>query len=163
MRSRSVLLASLAVAGVAISCSGSKDPTAPVSLETYMANLTGAKERPTPNASTATGTGSFVFESSGEISYLVTVPSGTPLSALPSGLHIHAPADTGQSAGVIVGFNGFAQATSGVIAQGTIRGVSATVSLDSLKALVRSGRVYLNLHSTAFAGGEIRGQLTRVP
>ena len=163
MRSRTVLLASLAAAGVAISCSDSNDPTAPVALESYVANMTGAKERPTPNTSTSTGTGTFVFETSGEISYLVTVPSTTPLSALPTGLHIHAPADTGQSVGVIVGFNGFAVATSGVMAEGTIRGVSATVSLDSLKALIRNGRVYLNLHSTAFTGGEIRGQLTRVP
>lgn len=156
-----VLLASVVIAGTAISCKD--NPTAPVSLETYVANMTGAKERPTPNTSTSTGTGTFVFESSGEISYLVTVPAATPLSALPTGLHIHAPADTGQSVGVIVGFNGIAIATSGVLAEGTIRGVSATVSLDSLKTLIRNRRVYLNLHSTAFPGGEIRGQLTLVP
>jgi hypothetical protein len=163
MRSRAIAFASVLILGTAISCSDKNDPTSPVSLETYVANMTGAKERPTPTPSTATGTGTFVFESSGEISYLVTVPSSTPLSALPTGLHIHAPADTGQFIGVMVGFNGFNVATSGVMASGTIRGVSAAVSLDSLKSLIRGGKVYLNLHSTTYTGGEIRGQLTLAP
>lgn len=158
---RNAMLASLALVGVVVACSDS-DSTSPA-LETYVADLTGAKERPTPVVTAARGSGTFVFESSGEISYLVVVPSSTPLSALPSGLHLHAPADTGQAAGVIVGFNGVATATSGTIAEGTIRTVSAAVSLDSLKSLIRNGRVYLNLHTTANAGGEIRGQLSPAP
>lgn len=162
MRSSAFVLASVIVVVTAISCSDNGDSTGPA-LETFVANMTGAKERPTPVATTATGTGTFVFESSGAISFVVTVPSTTPLSSLPTGLHIHAPADTGQSVGVMVGFNGFAVATSGLLAEGTIRGVSATVSLDSLKALIRNGRVYLNLHSANFPGGEVRGQLTLAP
>ena len=150
-------------AGIGVACSDSGTTVPPIALETFVAIMTGAKERPTPNTSTATGTGTFVFEQTGEITFSVVVPSATPLSALPTGLHIHAPADTGQTAGVIVGFNGIAQALSGTIAAGTIRGVSAAVSLDSLKALIRNRRVYLNLHTTPNPGGEIRGQLVLVP
>jgi len=76
-------------------------------------------------------------------------------------MHIHAPGDATQAVGVIVGFNGFAVATSGTIAQGKIIGVSATISMDSLKALVRNGKVYAQVHTTAFTGGEIRGQLVK--
>ena len=150
-------------AGIGVACSDSGTTAVPIVLETFVANMTGAKERPTPNTSTATGTGTFVFEQTGEISYRVVVPTATPLATPPTGLHIHAPADTSQAAGIIVGFNGFAQALSGTMAEGTIRGVSAAVSLDSLKALIRNRRVYLNLHTAANPGGEIRGQLVLVP
>lgn len=150
-------------AGIGVACSDSGTTAPQIVLETFVANMTGAKERPTPVTSTTTGTGTFVFEQTGEISYSVVVPSTTPLATLPTGLHIHGPADTSQVAGILVGFNGFAQALSGTIAVGTIRGVSATVSLDSLKALIRNRRVYLNLHTATNPGGEIRGQLVLVP
>ena len=34
---------------------------------------------------------------------------------------------------------------------------------DSLLVLLRNGQAYANVHTTAFGGGEIRGQFARVP
>lgn len=157
------MAAALALAAVAGGCKTdeAKTPTGPALPvpETYVAQLTGAKERPTPVVTNATGTATFVFnQTTNGIDYTINV---TGLSALPTGMHIHAPADTGQATGVIVGFNGYAVATSGTLATGTIFGVSATISLDSLRALIRTGKVYANVHTTTNPGGEIRGHLVR--
>ena len=50
---------------------------------------------------------------------------------------------------------------------GTVNGVlvagAATrsrIPFDSLVVLMRNGNAYVNLHTTAFPGGEIRGQIT---
>ena len=158
---RAVVLAggfTLMMAGYACSKSSDKAALGPLSPvpETYVAQMTAAKERPTPLATGASGVATFVFRPDGPIDYTLSV-SG--LSALPNNMHIHAPGDSNAVAGVIVGFNGYAVATSGTIASGTIYGVSATVSLDSLKSLIRKGLVYAQVHTTAFSGGEIRAQL----
>ena len=159
---RGILIAAglVVIAGVS-SCSKndkvSLGPATPAP-ETWVAQMRADKEVPTPLTVGSSGTGTFVFQPDGTIDYTITV-SG--LSALPTAMHIHAPGDATQAVGVIVGFNGFAVATSGTIAQGKIIGVSATISMDSLKALVRNGKVYAQVHTTAFTGGEIRGQLVK--
>jgi hypothetical protein len=151
----------LAMIGATYACSKKQDaalgPLTPVP-ETWVAQMRADKEVPTPLTVGSSGTGTFVFQADGTIDYTIAV-SG--LSALPSAMHIHAPGDATQAAGVIVGFNGFAVATSGTIAQGKIIGVSSTISMDSLKALIRNGKVYAQVHTTAFPGGEIRGQLVK--
>jgi hypothetical protein len=54
--------------------------------------------------------------------------------------------------------------TSGVLATGTITagdlvGPLAGATMDDLVALMRAGETYVNVHTTAFPGGEIRGQI----
>lgn len=54
--------------------------------------------------------------------------------------------------------------TQGTLATGTITaddlvGPLAGGSLDDLLDAIRAGTVYVNVHTTAFPGGEIRGQL----
>ena len=153
-------LAAMAAAGVG-ACSKKQDaalgPSTPVP-ETYVAQMSAAKEVPTPLTTGATGVATFIFQPAGTIDYTITV-SG--LSALPNNMHIHAPGDATQAVGVIVGFSGYAVATSGPIASGTIVGVSSTISMDSLRALIRNGKVYAQVHTTAYPGGEIRGQLEK--
>lgn len=44
---------------------------------------------------------------------------------------------------------------------GTFTGTnSASVSLDSLLVLMRTGKAYTNIHTATNPGGEIRGQIT---
>ena len=71
--------------------------------------------------------------------------------------HIHGPADTAGATGVMISFqgiNGEGFSTNGAFA--------GTVSLtpDQLAALV-DRLTYMNIHTGAHGGGEIRGQVTR--
>jgi hypothetical protein len=66
---------------------------------------------------------------------------------------------------VIVPFNIAAQ--SGTVASGTIdlaapiTSGNVTISGDSLRTLFETGKAYVNLHTAAFPGGEIRGQIVK--
>jgi hypothetical protein len=55
----------------------------------------------------------------------------------------------------------FAVAASGLGFTGTAAEGSATAPNDSIIALMRAGRTYVNIHTKAHVGGEIRGTLVR--
>lgn len=162
------VLALLATAVVA--CGDDDDDPVVPQVEAYVATINAASEVPT-NSSTATGTARVEFTATG-ITYTVSVTGLRNLSAA----HIHAPAPVGQNASVVFNFAPTpapGQVTNGVIAagSGTTTAV-ATISIDSLKALIRNGQAYVNVHTSDAAlpgnntpgdlpGGEIRGQLVR--
>jgi hypothetical protein len=119
--------------------------------------LNGAKERPTPVTTTATGAATFVIASPGTIQFTLSVAGITGVTMA----HIHtAVAD---SAGPIVVplFNTTTPTgqLSGTLASGTLNAASITlsgVSMDSLFSLMRRGRTYVNVHTVAHPLGEIR-------
>lgn len=116
--------------------------------ETFTAYLSSAQEVPT-NASTATGYARVVVnESALTISFTVVF---TGLSSTQTAAHIHAPAAIGVNAGVVINF-GAVGGTSG-----TITGTAAITAAQI--AQLRAHQGYVNVHSTNFSGGEIRGQL----
>ena len=118
--------------------------------ETYVTNLTGAAERPNPVTTTATGTGSLTVNGNRTITYSLNATGMTPTVQ-----HIHGPADAENAAGVIVAVNLGNNLTL------TPASFTGTVSYDSLLVLLRNNRAYFNIHSAAFPGGEIRGNLRR--
>jgi len=67
--------------------------------------------------------------------------------------HIHGPADPGADAGVVVPFTGNLASP--------IKG-SATLT-DTQIAQIEAGKWYVNIHTAANKGGEIRGQLAHAP
>jgi hypothetical protein len=116
--------------------------------ETFTANLSSSQEVPT-NASTATGYARvFLNETTGMINFTV-VFSG--LSSNQSGAHIHGPAARGVNASVIINL-GTPGGTSG-----TITGTAAITPTQITQ--LRAHQTYLNVHSSNFPNGEIRGQL----
>jgi uncharacterized protein (TIGR03118 family) len=117
---------------------------------TFRAVLSSANEVP-PNASTGSGVG-IVQLAADELSAKVTL-GFTGLSGPPSAGHIHGPAAFGSNAAVIFPFPDFAPATSGSLNNFTIN-PSAT-QVQQLK----TGLHYMNIHTAANPGGEIRGQL----
>ena len=113
--------------------------------------LSGATENPV-NASTATGRGAVIVnpttrEITGGISFSGLTPNA-------GGHHIHqAPAGNPNGNGpVIIGLT-LTEAGSVVVPAGT------TLTAAQYTALL-AGELYMNVHTAAFPGGEIRGQLT---
>lgn len=116
--------------------------------EIFTAYLSSAQEVPT-NASTATGYARvFVNESAGTLSFIV-VFNGLTSNQIAS--HIHAPAAIGANVGVAINF-GAVGGTSGTI-------TGTTTITPTQLAQIRAHMGYVNVHSTNFSGGEIRGQL----
>jgi hypothetical protein len=150
---------SLAAVLAGVACT---DEVGPVLTEHFVASLTGANERPTPVTSTATATAEFdVYQGIPGIFYKLTVSGVDSMTAA----HIHGPADTSQAAGVIVDlYTGTTTGpgVTGVIAQGTLP-VPKGITVDSVLALMRSGQAYVNVHTRAHPGGEIRGQVAVQP
>ena len=143
------------------------DPGAPTA-ERWLATLNGANEVPPV---TTAGSGVATFEAVGDtaINYTITAAN---LTGVTMG-HLHT-GPAGANGGVLVWLlppNGTAPQepsgqvsgtiASGRITQAWIRGVGGqpAISLDSLKQLLRNRAAYVNIHTSANAGGEIRGQV----
>ena len=152
-----IFTAGVAAAGATLACSDSTG----ISSTTYVATMTGANERPTANASTASGTAVYVLTGR-QLTYTISVNG---LSAAASGAHIHVGGST-IAGPVVVPFT-VSATQSGVVSSGTIDltypvvSGSSSISGDSLKVLLEDGNAYTNVHNSSFPGGELRGQITR--
>ena len=115
------------------------------------AMLDGAQEVP-PVATEAFGFGLFELDdSTGDLFYqIIFTPS--LLSSPETGAHIHGPAPPGMEAGVIFTL------PLGTPKTGTIVGLTSEQQTQLL-----SGLMYVNVHTTDFSGGEIRGQIVPEP
>ena len=114
-----------------------------IGRQVFFATLTGAQETP-GTGSTATGTGVFIFDpDTRTMSGSVTTAGVTGTAS-----HIHIAA-LGQSAGVAIPFTGGPANYT----------MPATVLTDAQVTSLTGGNFYANVHSAAFPGGEIRGQL----
>lgn len=147
---------------------------------TYSANLSGAAEAP-PNASPATGHVTVVFDI--DTHYLSIAANFDGLTGTSGSAHIHCctslpgegtagvatmlPTLTGFPSGVMSGnyasvFDtsqaSFWNATFVTNHGGTTAGAEA-----ALLAALGAGTSYFNIHSSTYAGGEIRGFLAPVP
>lgn len=142
---------------------GCTDNVGPTVVERFTASLSGANERPNPVTSSATGTAEFqVFDSIPGVFFKLSVTGIDSVTAA----HIHGPGDTAQAAGVIVnlytGGTIGARGITGVLAQGTLPAPSG-MTMDSVLTLMRTGRAYVNVHTRANPGGELRGQIASQP
>lgn len=113
----------------------------------YNAKLSGQREIPKTD-SKGTGHMAATYDTATKaLNYTLTFDG---LSGPATAAHLHGPATRTQSAGVMAPL-GDKNPTSP--ATGTV-----TLSEDQAKAL-QSGKVYVNVHTAANPGGEIRGQL----
>ena len=153
------LTAAVLLSLVALGCGSSTD----VKAKTYVANLSPANEVPTK---TTTGTGVVTFVDEGtDILWTMELTNMTNVTVS----HIHGPALTGVNGNVI--FNLFfpnqpppTGTLNGLVAQGTLTNAyNSGVSLDSLRVLFNNGNAYVNVHTVANPGGEIRDQIHPVP
>jgi len=152
-----VLMAAIVVSATALAC-GSDNTTSLATTVTFATTMNGAGENPVknvPGAGTAT-----IVKNGGVYTYTINF-SG--MSGPLTGAHIHGPAAAGTNASVIVPFNTAGAGTSGTLTGTFTSTNTAAISNDSLDVLMRTGNAYVNLHTAANPGGEIRGQLLRQP
>jgi hypothetical protein len=114
----------------------------------FKADLKASSEVP-PNDSTGTGTVTATYDTATKT--LTWDGSYSGLSGPATAAHFHGPADPGKNAGVAVPI---APATSPL--QGT-----ATLT-DAQAEDLMAGRWYVNVHTAANKGGELRGQLSKM-
>jgi plastocyanin/glucose/arabinose dehydrogenase len=116
------------------------------------ASMSGSQERP---AVVTDGSGSGTFTLVGnQLGFNVSYGG---LTGTATASHIHGPAGAFANAGVLVDFSPFNGGSWGK--SGSLAG-SVTLNATNL-VHVLSGQTYINVHSTAFGPGEIRGQITR--
>jgi hypothetical protein len=140
MSPRSIMLASLAL-GAGIALAG------PASADKMKAPLDSASEVPA-NTSAGKGTADIDFDpATKKLTWKLTYSGLTGPATM---AHFHGPAEAGKNAGVAVPIT---PATSG--SEG-----SATLT-DAQAADLLAGKYYVNIHTEANKGGEIRGQVTK--
>ncbi len=172
-----IRLVSLVVLAVALL---SVTPSAQADLIIYTAFLDGPSEAP-PNASPGSGFATVGYDP--DTKFLAITAFFTDLVGTTTAAHIHAPtaiAGTGTAgvATMVPSFTGFPLGvTSGAWGMsfdttsaatynpafitangGTVAGAEA-----ALLASLADGKAYLNIHTSAYPAGEIRGFLTAVP
>lgn len=150
MRAAQVLIAFALVSVVGVACKN--DNSGPPGPEVFTATLTGANERPTPVTTTAQGTATVTIMGD---SLVWTVNITSAIDSVFAG-HIHR-GGANDAGGIIQSL--FPPAT-GVGFTGTLIDSSA-VPADSVLTLMRAGLAYVNVHTKAHTGGEIRGQLVK--
>jgi len=138
-----MLVATIAVAGCAMT------PMASNTVN-FVATLSGTAEVP-PNGST--GTGTLEASLTKDTSVLRWKISYSGLTGPASAAHFHGPAMAGANAGVVVPITGnLASPING----------TATLTEAQVEALL-AGSWYVNVHTAANPGGEVRGQVTLRP
>lgn len=140
MSPRSIMLASLAL-GASIAFAG------PAFADKMKATLDSASEVPA-NTSAGKGTADIDFDpATKKLTWKLTYSGLTGPATM---AHFHGPAEPGKNAGVAVPI---APATSGSEGSATLTDAQATDLL--------AGKYYVNVHTEAHKGGEIRGQVTK--
>ena len=113
----------------------------------FVANLTGGQEVPANN-STATGKATLLLSSDENEARLALNFGG--LSSAQTDAHIHGPAPAGTAAGVLF-----------PVPTGQLSDFRIPLTSQQVQDL-KNGLLYINVHSSNFPGGEIRGQFGTV-
>ncbi|MEK6642987.1 MAG: CHRD domain-containing protein [Planctomycetota bacterium] len=113
-------------------------------IVTHVATLSGSQEVPA-NASPATGFGAFVMDpSANTLSYYISYGG---LTAAENNAHFHGMAPHGVAGGVVF-----------ALPAGSPK-VGVWPYLEAQEGAILEGMTYVNIHTVAFGGGEIRGQV----
>jgi hypothetical protein len=149
-------IALLAVVG----CDDDDDVTGPELERSFVATMTGLKERPNAISPAGNGTATFTLDDAETtLSYSISVAS---MTSTITASHIHL-GNANVTGSVIIALttpiNG--QTVTGTITNQTALGLG--LSFPSLIALIRNGDTYVNVHTSNNTGGEIRGQIDPTP
>jgi hypothetical protein len=135
-------VATLALAGALAFASPSM-----AAMMNFKANMSGKTEVP-PNTTAGTGTVTATYDTDSKKLTWKGTYSG--LTGPATAAHFHGPAAAGKNAGVMIPI---APATSPLEGSATLNDAQAKALMD--------GDMYVNVHTAANKGGEIRGQLMK--
>jgi CHRD domain-containing protein len=142
-------LSGLTAAAIAFAAAGLLAPSASnAETKTLHATIDAQQEVPTTKSS---GKGTADFQLDPTTKKLSWKVSYNRLTGPAAAAHIHGPAAPGANAGVVVNL-----APNGAISP--IEG--STTLTDAQMADLMAGKDYVNIHTPANKGGEIRGQIT---
>jgi hypothetical protein len=132
----------------------------------FTATLDGGEEAPNKILTGAFATATVELDSAGTVSWVIDIWN------LPSGInnahfHVGAPGVAGPTV-VNIPFtagqsNDFRLSGSATAANLNVRGDQGIRSWDDFLQALTGGQMYLNIHTAVNGGGEIRGQVIRVP
>ncbi len=128
--------------------------------EPFTALLSGSETVPMPVVTNASGTAEFELSADGKrLTFELTVADIESVFA--AHIHLGGRGENGEIAVFL--FEGDPVSLTGVLAQGTITDgdvvSSAVTSLSELLPVMRCSEAYVNVHTNANPGGEIRGQV----
>ena len=133
------------LAGLAIGACLIMTGPALADMVTYKADLQASQEVP-PTSSKGKGTAEVTYDTATKkLTWKLTF---SDLTGAATAAHFHGPAAAGANAGVVVPIPGTTSPMEG----------SATLT-DSQAADLAAGKWYVNIHTDANKGGEIRGQV----
>jgi hypothetical protein len=151
-------LAAMLVLGAGAACSDSTDPA---DQDDFSATLTGAAERPNPVTTTATGSATVEIDDSDQ-TLTVTVNVTNLVSTISAHIHVGDSNTAGPISVTLLATPLAIGSFTGKIVDNevfTAADVSGGETFATLVAKIRSGNAYINVHTVANPGGEIRGQL----
>lgn len=144
----SSVLFRIGIGGLALAMALSSTSGVRAEMLSYEVALKSASEVP-PNTSGGSGTADVTYDT--QTKQLKWKVSYSGLSGPATAAHFHGPAEPGKNAGVMIPIQNIATSP----AEG-----SATLT-DAQAADLMGGRLYVNVHTAANPGGEIRGQVTK--
>jgi hypothetical protein len=130
----------------------------------FAAQLSGAQEVPAVDTAASGTAVFFIGEDGNTLSYQLSVNNLT--DAVAAHIHLGQPGESGDVVAPL--FAGDPTTLNGTLAAGTLTDDDLTGTLEgsTVKDLIReilNGNAYVNVHTSAHAGGEIRGQLAISP
>lgn len=153
MRRTRVLSMFAIVTALGVACDDNNNSTGlPADTEIFKATLNGANERPSAVTTTAQGTATIIVYGNA-ISWKVDITSA--IDSVTAG-HIHR--GVADSAGGVI--QSLSPTATGIGFTGTVAN-GGVLPPDSVLTLMRAGKAYVNIHTKAHLGGEIRGQLVK--
>jgi hypothetical protein len=157
---------------VAIAVSACERLTETEQRQQLSAELRGDSVKPTLVSSTGTGSLSATLAYlNGEASLQYSL-SFSGLTGTATAVHLHGPASADNVGELLVDLASLPAGSTGAVTLGGVAGtasgtldlatpMSSTVSGDSLHVLLDAGQVYVDVHTSAHVGGEIRGQIRK--
>lgn len=135
---------------------------------TFHAHLTGEQERPNPVETDGSGQAIFKLSKDGtSLHYKVVVNNIDNITQ--AHIHCGGPDVAGPVIAFLFGFVAEGVSVNGVLAEGVITSANVisrpdteacmggVASFEQLVEKLRAGEAYINVHTTSFPGGEIRG------